>query len=299
MLWKTFLAVFAVATSFGFWPQGGAQKQTELPAYLVGVFRGTNLYRRASVTLTISGTGRVDLAMGAARYSGEYKKDTLEMKEGPDWRVRYVTDGVIDLTSTQDRRDVVRLRRSDRGSIAIGGDIRVISPRERDRIPSGAVRIEGTTGFADVFIEVLKDGKSLNRGSVPVRSGRFEKIVNLKPGDYELIVRGHREKGPDSERRFSFTVIGEQGNLDVHSPRNGDRLNAGDILFEGSTRADSVQIEVLRGRDRVWFENTRVRDGRFSSRITLGAGGYEARLSAREDGRTVANRTIRFQVERR
>lgn len=299
MLWKTFLAVFAVAAGFGFWPQGGTQKQQELPADLVGVFRGTNLYRRASVTLTISGTGRVDLAMGSARYSGEYAKQKLNMNEGPDWNVRLVTDGVIDLTNTQDRRDVVRLKRSDRRPIAIGGDIRVISPRERERVPSGPVRIEGTTGFADVFVEVLKDGKSLSRGSVPVRSRRFEKIVNLKPGDYELIVRGHREKGPDSERRSSFTVVGEKGNLDVRSPRNGDRLNAGDILFEGSARADSVQIEVLRGRDRVWFENTRIRGDRFSSRITLGYGSYEARFSALDDGRVVANRTIRFQVERR
>jgi hypothetical protein len=147
----------------------------------------------------------------------------------------------------------------------------------------------------------MPNGRKQSRIDRTDRDGRWQISFNrLESGRYSVEVSGIRDGKVVSRQNLSFTVQDrnsvKRGEITLDTPMNRGTYRPGNVEFSGASNGDTVRIEVYRGRDRVYTGQVSSRDGRFSSRVSLGVGSYQVTISNIRDDRVIATKKISFSV---
>ncbi|HVT13575.1 MAG TPA: hypothetical protein VHE55_15020 [Fimbriimonadaceae bacterium] len=201
----------------------------------------------------------------------------------------------IRLTRENNRDDTVLLRRQEGRPTSTGEDLTITEPRNNDRIPSGVVFIRGESRFPDVQIELRRGRDVIQSASLRSHGREYEFRFNLTPGKYEATVRAKDRDRMTVERKLVFNV-GGMGKTYIERPAAGEKLRSGPVEISGTSEAPEVEVEIYRGRDRVFIEQSRVRDGRFVCRTKLDWGTYVVTVRSKEDGKVLGTDKRGFEV---
>lgn len=282
--------------SVPFGAQGFGKQIENPPTWLVGNWIGHNDFRRTDVDLRVSSDGRSTLSfrLGASTNTlrGWFRSGKLDF-DGERYLVKQER-GDISLTREGERRDTALLH-SGRPSLTVGGDLTIDEPGDNARLRSGVVFIRGSSNAGDLGIDVFRGSDKVYSTTISPRSGHFEVRTNLEPGHYYAVVRSRDRARLSLEKRVSF-VVGELERTTLETPEVGGKYNGGTVLVSGTSGSPDVEIEITRGRDRVFIEQVAVRNGRFSSRPTLSWGTYIVTVHGKQGGNITDTAKRGFEV---
>lgn len=288
-----------------------AQVTDRPPSWAVGVFSGYSEWRRGDVEVRLESDGS---GVFLTRKSGApldtlrafYRRDALEV--GSARYYIYQDGNGLRLENRQNNRDVIRLRRGSMGPVSD-------RPNRPDQTTDR--NIFGTfTGRNDdrrVDVELTLKG---DEATIVHKSFNNSQSWNGKRYGNEIEfgwVRYRIEGGGDSitlrnvkNSRESFNLrrfgngnpgpLPDRFNLNVEYPRNNFRTSDRNIEFRGTSNAPEVRVEIFRGRDRIRTGTSRVNRDRFSVRMNLEPGRYDAVISGMRDNRSVSERRMSFEI---
>lgn len=279
-------------------PQRGGQRNETPPDWSVGTWTGYNDNLRADIELKIDKDGRATLlirrASGNRTLKGSFRDGKLDF-DGERYLIRQ-SGRDLGLTRDSNRADAVILRNQDGRPVNHAvNDLSITEPRNNERVKAGTVYIRGETSSPEVQIELRRGRDILQNPTAGSRGGNFEFRFNLTPGKYEATVRAKDRGRTTIERKVVFNV-GGMGKTYIENPRAGEKLDSGPVTISGTSEAPDVEVEVYRGRDRVFIEQIRVRDGRFTSRTNLAWGTYVVTVRGKEDGEVLGTDKRGFEV---
>jgi hypothetical protein len=298
------LGIVAVATADPPQKYGGRppapQREENVPNWAVGSWAGNNDFIRADITLDIDRNGRASMAQKfrdtTKNLRGNYRLGRLEFG-----RDRYIIrqDGRdLTLTSEADSRDSVKLRRADRDAPDRWNgrnELTIDSPRNNDRVRSGIVTFQGSTNYEDVRIEIRRGAESVRKLTASARGGgHFEARADLRPGRYEV-----RFSVGDRNRNMERSIVlnvGGMGRVHIDTPSAGEKLRQGSVNITGTSESDEVEVEIYRGRERVFIERVHVRDDRFTSKPSLAWGSYILTVRSMEAGTAIGTDKRGFEI---
>jgi hypothetical protein len=279
-----------------------APNQVQVPYWALGKFTGHNDYNRVDADVEVTREGKVTLTFrGSKTLEGTYGPGKFVFDNRLEYNLRFVDDLTFDITNAADRRDVTRFRRvGDRAPEGGRGRtlLNITRPRDGDRV-TGAVTIEGSSTNPNVEVVIIGGGRQVWRDVVGTRNGTFSVRTELPRGRYEAVVHARASGRQDAEERVRFSVGADRSEVTVDEPRSGATVDVGQVTFAGSSNSEMVQLDIFKGRDRVWSENVTVRGDRFSTRVNLREGHYDAEIHARDEGQYGALRRISFDVKSR
>lgn len=265
-------------------PRNESQRRETPPNWLPGSWNGRNDNTRSDVDLIVTDDGRATLTIRTGSKTetlrGWFREGKLDFDD-----VRYLirqNGRDIELSKERSRDDRVVLRQRDRRPPR-STDLTIDEPKNSSRVRSGAVFLRGSSPYRNVHIELSRDRDRMQTSDVTAdRDGRFEARFDLKPGHYDVRIRSE-EGSRSAERRVIFDV-GGMGKIHIDSPGAGDKLGSGTVTVSGTSEADDVEVEIYRGRERVFIEQVRVRNGQWISRPTLGWGTFVVTARSKENG---------------
>ncbi|MFI5386813.1 MAG: hypothetical protein ACHQ50_11910 [Fimbriimonadales bacterium] len=272
-----------------------AQRNDPPPSWSVGAWTGHSDYLHADVELRIGDDGRSTFIVRGGRANtrqGWFRSGRLEFD-----RDRYLIRQAghdLGLTRESNRDDTVVLHRMDERRDR-QEDLTITGPQNNERVRSGPVTLQGSSAFSEVRIEIFRGKDRIQSGVARTSSnGRFEMRYGLPPGKYEAVLRAG-DRNRTVEKRVTFN-IGGMGRTYIEYPAAGARLQGGPLTITGTSEAPDVEVEIYRGRDRVFIEQVPVRNGRFTSHTNLGFGSYVMTARGKENGETIGTDKRGFEV---
>lgn len=264
------------------------------PSWAIGDWTAHNDAQHNDVDVQIGDDGKCTITFRTAQttqtFLGSYRPGRIETSSD-----RY--------TLRQLSADVEILRVGDRTATLLSrakpstsrDELAVSSFRGRYLPADGRIFLSGQSIASEVHVEIKQGQKSVFEDTLPVNSGRFQTNPVLPPGSYIA----------------TFTARGSRGNLvrttsvdvsrlrQIHIDRpiaNNNHAHAGEVLIEGSSDADRIDIEITRGFERVYIDGTHITKGRWSFRPKLTPGHYVVTVRTSDQG-DVATDKFGFDVD--
>jgi hypothetical protein len=269
------------------------------PSWSIGNWVGRNEYRHNTVELQIGDDGKCVLTYrvgsNVQTSRGNFRDGRLEF-QGDRYSIR---QSGSDMTLQKDnvRADYALLHRVGRPNPRDYGreELSLDSPRNNDVVRTRSVVFEGTSSMRQIEIEIFRGREKVAANRIGVNRNRFEARFNLDPGRYEAVVQGRDRGRNEIEKRIAFTVRSGEGRTFIDRPAASERVD-GTFTISGTSEADEVEVEIYRGRDRVFIERVPVRNDRFTTKASLGWGDYVLTVRGKDGSRTLGTDRRGFEV---